>query len=293
MKKRLLLTLLSLTMFLMMCGFRENESKVFDDGELLTAEEEERLQELCIETAKKTELDIVVVTTSDLGYKSAMSYADDFYDEGKYGYEYEYGSGVLFLIYEDPYSDEGEVYISTAGLGILYIDDYDVETILDAGWDDFAYDREYYNCFTRMIEKTEYIVEHFEHLKGTEEVLEAWYDGEYRYYEEFIYDYDKTGREPNFFSCFIMCGGAAILVAGIAVLVMNGTYKNKMTVSGGTYFRKNSFKMNSNYDNFIRTDVTRVRIESSSGSGGGGGRSGGSSHRSSGGRSHGGGGRRR
>ncbi len=293
MKKRLLFVLLSLTMFLMMCGFREDESKVFDDGNLLSDEQEQRLQELCIKTAKETELDIVVVTTSDLGFKSAMSYADDFYDEGRFGYEYEYGSGVLFLIYDYPNSTDGEVYISTAGLGILYIDDYDVEDILDAGWDDFAYEYDYCGCFEKMINKTARIVDNFQHLEGVEEVLDDWYAGEYSDYEQFINDYDYVGREPNFFGCLIMCGGAAVLVAGIVVLIMNSTYKTKVTVSGGTYFRKNSFKMNSNYDNFIRTDVSRVRIESSSSGGGGGSRSGGSSHRSSSGRSHGGGGRRR
>lgn len=295
MKRRLILALLMMAMFLMMCGFREDESKVFDDADLLTSDEKERLQELCIDTAKETELDIVIVTTDDLGYKSTVSYADDFYDEGAYGYEYEYGSGVLFLIYEDANSDEGEVYISTAGLGILYIDDSDVDDIIDAGWDDFAYDREYYDCLEKMINKMSDIVKDYEHLEGTDEVLEDWYNGEYSDYMEFIYDYDEVGRIPNFFSSFIMCGGIAAAIGGIAILCMNSSYNiKKMSVSGATYFKKNSFKMNQNYDNFVRTDVSRVRIESSSSSGGGGGhRSGGSSHRSSSGRSHGGGGRRR
>jgi len=292
MKKRLLFMFISLTMFLVMCGFRDNEAKVFDDGNLLTEDEENKLQELCIKTAKETELDIVVVTTADLGYKSAMAYADDFYDQGKYGYEFEYGSGILFLIYDYPNSTDGEVYISTAGLGILYIDDYDVEDILDAGWDDFAYEYDYYECFEKMIKKSTDIVKDYEHLKYTDEVLDDWYAGEYDDYEVFIADYDEVGKEPNLFGSIVMNAGVALVAAGISVLVMNGSYKNKMTVTGGTYFRDNSFKMHSNYDNFIRTDVSRVRIESSS-SGGGGGRSGGSSHRSSGGRSHGGGGRRR
>ncbi len=291
MKKRFLMLLFAMTMFLMLCGFREDENKVFDEGELLTDDEEEKLQELCIKTAKEIELDIVIVTTRDLGYKSTMSYADDFYDEGRFGYEYEYGSGVLFLIYEDP--NEGEVYISTAGLGILYIDDYDIETILDAGWDDFAYDYEYYNCLEKMINKTEYIVKHYEHLNGVDEVMDDWYDGKYEDYEDFIVDYVQYGKDPNFFSAFFFCGIVSVIVSGIFVLIQNSNYKNRMTVSGGTYFKKNSFVMHSNYDNFLRTDVTRVRIESNSSSGGGGGSRGGSSHRSSGGHSHGGGGRRR
>lgn len=290
MRRKLLLTFVMMLMFLSMCGFREDEKKVFDDGNLLSDSEEATLQELCIEKAKETELDIIVVTTKDLGYKSTTEYADDFYDNGRYGYEYENGSGILFLISEDP--SDSSVYISTAGLGILYIDDYDIETILDAGWNEFL-DYNYYDCLTNMINETQDIVSSFTHLSGTDEIVDAWYEGEYDDYADFINDYDYEGREPNLLSSIMISGAISAAVSGIVILIMNSAYKNKMTVSGKTYFRDNSFRMHNQYDNFLRTDVSRVRIESSSSSGGGGGRSGGSFHSSSSGSSHGGGGRSR
>ena len=96
---------------MIVCGFDSQEKKVYDDGELLTDAEEERLQELLVETAKRTEQDLIVVTIRDNGGKEAGDYADDFYDEHGFGYEKDNGSGVLFLID----MDARDFYISTAG----------------------------------------------------------------------------------------------------------------------------------------------------------------------------------
>lgn len=288
--KKLFIALTTAFMFLMTCGFTEGETRVFDMGDLLSESEEEKIQEKCESMAKKTELDIVVLTTKTLGNRTVQQYADDFYDQGKFGYEFEYGSGVLFLISEDP--RYGEVCISTAGLGILYIDDDDVEKILDAGWSEFE-NYNYYDCLLDMMEATQKIVLDFEHWVGVEDVLDKWYAGEYRYADEMVADYNHYGKEKNLGDSIMLSLFISLVVAIIAICAMNSSYKNKMTVDGGTYFRQNSFKMYNNYDNFIRTTVSRVKIESSSSGGGGGGRVGGSSHRSSGGRSHGGGSRRR
>ena len=69
----------------MTCGFTEGETRVFDMGDLLSESEEEKIQEKCESMAKKTELDIVVLTTKTLGNRTVQQYADDFYDDGGYG----------------------------------------------------------------------------------------------------------------------------------------------------------------------------------------------------------------
>jgi len=163
-----------------------DKQRVYDYPDFLNVLEEAKLQKLCDEVSESTKLDVVTVLTDDLGGKEARDYADDFYDNNRFGYEFEYGSGVLFLISED---GNGEVYISTAGLGILFIDDLDIERILDAGWDDFAYNYKYYDCLVKMIDKMENIVLNFEHLDGKEDVMKKWYSGEYSDYIEFYEDY--------------------------------------------------------------------------------------------------------
>lgn len=290
MKKKIILALSALMMFLCMCGFREDEEKVHDRAGLFTEAQAEKLQQLCIEYGKKTKMDILVLTTDYLGNSTCQEYADDFYDYGGYGYEEDLKnpSGIVFLISVDP--KDRQIYISTAGLAILYIDDGDVEDILDVGYNDCVAGN-YYEAERKMIIKAANIIEYFTRNDKAEELLEVWYEGDFDTPEEFITYYDKYSNKfmnncmVIFFSLVI-----ALVVAAISIAVMNKKYTNTSSVSGGTYFLKKSFIMHNNFDNFIRTDVVRTKIESSS-SGGGSSRSGGSSHSSSSGRSHGGGGR--
>ncbi len=113
---------------LLLCGYSNLDEKVFDDADLLTDEEEEKLQEAIVSMAQETSFDIIVVTASDTGGKTSQQYADDFYDDHEFGYEQDNGSGILFLI--DMYNRE--YYISTAGEAISAFTDADIEDMLDA-----------------------------------------------------------------------------------------------------------------------------------------------------------------
>ncbi len=290
MKKKVILALMSMFIFFTMCGFREDEEKVYDDAGLFTEEEIEDLNEKCLEFAEATQLDIIVVTTADLGSKSSFEYTADFYIEGEFGYEEDISgpSGIVFFISVDPYCRE--IYILTAGIAQIYLDDSgednDIDDIIDAGYYDCKSGL-YYKAMMAMLDRGQSLVERYELAPDTEEVIEAWYEGDYEKSEDFIEDYEyHSYRTMKSFMAIGVCFLIGLAVSGIFVGIMNRKYKNKMIANGGTYFEKNSFVMKSNYDNFVRTDVTRVRIESSSGGGGGGGGG------SRGGRSFGGGGRR-
>ena len=62
------------------------------DGET-TSKIEEQLREISV----RQKMDIVIVTTNSLDGKTPVDYADDFYDEGGYGY-FDSRDGVLFLL---------------------------------------------------------------------------------------------------------------------------------------------------------------------------------------------------
>ena len=110
------------------CGFDRQEKKVYDDGELLTEDEEAGLQELLVETADRTEQDLIIVTIRDNGGKESGDFADDFYDRHGFGYEKKNGSGVLFLIDMDART----FYIRTAGTAIERYTDAEISDTLDA-----------------------------------------------------------------------------------------------------------------------------------------------------------------
>ena len=280
----------------------DNTQYVYDYADVFTDSEELKLQEMCEETGKELGLDLVIVTSRDLGKGDSNSYvsdstvekyereyADDFYDYGGYS-----DSGVLYLLD----LDYDGIYVSTAGLGMVYIDDYDVETLLDAIWEEY-YDYYYYESAEAFVETVEDIVKPRMSDGDFEDLEEAWNKGNYSDYDDFKRDYNDDildAYAENFFTKFkspLISAGVAAVIALIAVLIMCFKSSTKMTAGSRTYLKNGSFNVLQRYDRFTHTTTTSHRVNTSSGGGGGGSRGHSSSHRSSSGRSHGGGGRRR
>jgi uncharacterized protein len=104
--------------------------KVIDGAGLFKAGEMQKIQAKIAETAKATNMDVVVVTTKSKNGKTAEQYADDVYDQGGYGTGTK-KSGFLYLI-----DMEGrKIYISTAGGAITLLTDKRIDAILDDAFD--------------------------------------------------------------------------------------------------------------------------------------------------------------
>lgn len=125
--------------------FEENQSKVYDGAGLFTEEEINNIQVMCINSAKQTELDVMIVTTDDAEGKSSEEYADDFYDNMKFGYD-QMASGILFLID----MDNREYYISTAGKAIEYFNDDILEDMINS-LHDYMVSGDYYTASEAFI----------------------------------------------------------------------------------------------------------------------------------------------
>lgn len=130
MKKRVfsgaLLTLLVCVLFLAF-PVQAESSRVFDEAGLFTQQEKQSLEELTKQYIEKTSLDLVIVTTDDTQGKSTRAYADDFYDDNRFGIGAD-RSGALFLID----MDNREAYISTHGKAIRILTDRRIREITDA-----------------------------------------------------------------------------------------------------------------------------------------------------------------
>lgn len=251
------------------------EQKIYDFADLLTSEEEEQLQERSLSVGKQVETDILVVTIDDAEGKSAMAYADDFYDNGAYGYEQPYGTGILLLID----MDNREAWISTSGEAIDHFSEARINATLD---DVFMYlpEGDYYNSALVFIENVEeYMVSLPSSSNKNEYNPDTYPDTNFYYDKE-----ESILRNP------LICLLIGVLVGGVSILIMVSRAKSRMTVGGNTYVEPGSFHVNSRRDTFLRTSTVTRRIESNNNSGGG--FSGGGRHTSSGGRSHGGGGRK-
>ncbi len=236
--------------------------RVFDNADVLTDEEEQKLRDYIAECEEKYHIDLVLVTINQdvesLGYWDTvmMNQADDFYDQNNYGYNKIHGDGALLLDnwYEDEYGSQAGSWLSTCGSVYNKMGNYEINQVVDA-----VYDR---------VESNPYAA-----------------------YKAYI---DTT--------CEIMNSGSLklpwllILIAPIVIAVIYASAhlvqsKAKDTTTAKTYVENGKYTVTDSRDDFIRKNVVSRRIETSSSggvrSGGGGG------HRSGGGVRHGGGGRRR
>lgn len=246
------------------------KERVFDQADVLSDEEEEKLRKLIAKRERQTGCDIVLVTLNeslrDYAYerqeyvsaeKYVMLYADDFYDEHLFGYDKPQGNGVLLL-------------------DNLYRED-----------DGYAYS---WLCTTGKAEG-KYTNSMIDHLL---EKSYRWskispYQGYKAYVNQFYHDMNGFGLVNVNFSVPVLLV-VSLVMAVVFVVVNTGSEAGRKTTSAKTYVKGGKVKMNHKEDRFIRKNVVQHRIQTNSGGGGHGG--GGGHHISSGGVSHGGGGHR-
>ena len=293
--KKNIITVICVTLLcsLLLCGYgsyKEGDQRVFDDAELLDELEEQTVQEEIEKTIEKLSMDIIVVTIDDAYGKSAMAYADDYYDEHGFGYGDSYGPGILFLID----MDNREIYLSTAGQAIAQFTDGEIDQMLDSIYYWMAEGRWYDACM-------EFVYQVDEYADNEELDQNVYYDKDTDTFVEYTEDELKAIRRKAAMERILSPGsilgklGIAMVIGAVSVLIMRINV-NRNTVPGGrVYMKAGSGQIRQRYDHKTNTTVTKRHIprnNTSSGtrSGGGGGHS--SVHRSSAGRSHGGGGRK-
>ena len=113
----LLCLLLAVFLALPVCA---NSPLVLDYANLMISEEERSLEKLCGQVGIDSEMDIVLLTVPNLMGRSAMDFADDFYDNNGYRQ-----NGLIFLL------DMGsrQWHISTSGTAVSALTDRDLERI--------------------------------------------------------------------------------------------------------------------------------------------------------------------
>lgn len=256
-------------------GRRQNtecttKERVFDKADILTDKEEEKLRRLIAKREEQTGCDIVVVTLNEslkeyarsrqdyVSYdKFVMVYADNFYDEHKFGYNKANGNGVLML--DNLYRE-------------------------DDGW---AYS---WLCTTGKAEEkyTSGMIDHLLEKSYRWSKISPYY-GYKAYVNQFYHDMNGFGFININFSVPIIL--LAALIASVFFILCNkGSSVGAKTTSAKTYLKNGKVKMNRKEDRFIRKTVTQHRIQTGGGGSGGGGSGG--HHISGGGVSHGGGGHR-
>ncbi len=235
--------------------------RLVDSADLLDSSQEAQLLSQLDEISQRQQFDVVVVTVNSLGGKSAMDYADDFYDDGGYGYGDD-RDGALLLVC----MDERDWWVSTTGFGITAITDYGLENMSQQFLPDLQ-SGDYADAFATFAAVCDRFVT--EARAGTP------------------YDLQPSDQSVLVFMCLT---GSLLLGALVALLIVTSMKCKLKSVrpqpAAAAYTKPGSLQMTSKQDLFLYHTVSRRPRPKDTGSSSGGSRT----HTSSSGTRHGGGG---
>ena len=249
-----------------------NGTNVNDDADLLTDEEEATLITTINTIKDKYSFDVVIHTTNDIGDKTIVDYADDYYDYNGFGCG-ENKDGLLFMLSMGVGEGNSDYYTSTCGYGITAFTDYaiyDSDSVINSIVVEYLSQGEYYEAFTKYLS----LVDEF--------LNEAKINQPY--------DYNNEYDIPVGFETVVVYEAIAVVIALIIAAINGMRLKRKMktnvlNASASDYLKKDSLEIRESWEVYSHSDITKTARASSSSSGGGS-----SSHSSSSGSSHGGGG---
>ncbi len=244
--------------------------RVFDYGDVLTDQEENKLRKLIAKREKQTGCDIVLVTLQESLKEYAREiepyvdydqfvrvYAEEFYEDNNFGYNKANGDGVLLV--DNWYrEDDGSIYTWFCTTGKVK-DAYSSRNV------------------NHILDNVYRYVEH----------------DPYRAYKTYINDFYHDMSGMRLFNLYVPDFVPWVIgfVAAVVFIIRNRRSKSgAKTTTAVTYVDGMEPRFRVKEDRFLRKSVVTRKIETSSGGGGGGGHSGGGG---GGGGSHGGGGHSR
>ena len=208
----------------------KEKALVNDFSNIMSDDEEERLNRKLQKIKDKYGFDAVVVTTDSFNGMSARDYADDFYDYSQYSKD-----GILFVLN----MTERTWYVSTKGKGIDYFTDYGIDAIFEEMAEDLS-DGKYYDAFVIYADKVEkYVVNG---MQGN------------------VVD---VGNEEKSFGVFNVMISA--IVGAISSLITSLSLRGRMKNVSRQHFARNysvsdTFDINGASDMLVNRHVSRTRM---------------------------------
>lgn len=256
--KRYVTLILVISLCLFLCfpvSAGEQMPRLIDEADLLTNSEEASLLATLNEISERQGMDIVVLTVYSLDGKSPRAYADDFYDNGGYGYD-----GILLLLS----MEFRDWYISTSGYGITALTDAGIDYISDQFLPALSSGK-YADAFTTYATLCDDFIDEAKTGKP--------------------YDIGSLPKAPFAVGQKLLLSLViGFVIAFIITSIMKSKLKSvKAQAAANNYVRAGSLQITHSHDRFLYRHVDRRARPQNNGGGS-------STHTSSSGRSHGGGG---
>lgn len=215
------------------------KSRVVDQADVLTQEEEQKLAEYIANIREKYKFDLLILTMDSIGDRQGDYYAADYFDNNGYG-EGPNHDGVCFFYVREGDRNENTVFFVKTGSGERIftpdVDDEIAEQIRP-----YMRQKNYGGAFaTYVLQVESYLVAH-----------------------------QAFNRANRMLPIFLIIG---LLIGVMVALAFKSQMKTVRRKSGAmSYVRDGSFHLSRQQDIYLYTTTVRRRIETSSGGGGGGG----------------------
>jgi uncharacterized protein len=210
---------------------------IYDDAALLSQKEYDELNAMANQYGAERETDIMIVTTKNAENIDVMKLTQDFYDEHAPGYDKPHGNAVILTLD----MNNREIYLAGFYKAELYLDDGRLDKIRDRITPDLS-NGDYALAFQTYIQTA------------------------YKYMGV------RPGTDPDFilfhiwFQLIVSIG-----VAGAIVSLMVFRSGGRTTVTRRTYEDTATSGIIGQRDQYIRTTITKQKIEKNNGGGSGGG----------------------
>ena len=203
---------------------------IVDYADLLTDDEEQALAEKIYELEYNYDSTLVILTLDSLGNRSAMEYADDFYDYNGYGMG-ENHDGAIFLIS----MENRDYWFGTTGSAIYTYSDSDIDYICGECRGDLSAGN-YYGAFDTLINEC------------SDEL------------------YSEAQSQVFTVGKFLICLTIGAVIGLIILLGFIGQLKTVAPAKGASDYTSSELKLTKKSDLFIRSSISKTKRESSSGS---------------------------
>ncbi len=220
----------------------DSYTQVYDDASLLSTDEWEDLNQMCIDYGDEVGINIYILTHND----SSSTYPEEYIEE--FDMQFPPSDSVYFL-YD---LNRNEIFIEGYGLAETYIHSKRIDKIFDYMVDDLKAGY-YYDAFKTYIEMSSSYM-----LDDSELNYDHNYDYNYDSLpDDSYYDYDQVTEKP-FHNIWVQLA-ISLGIGFVAVLIMAYNSGGKMTVKGQDYLDQSRPGLIGKRDTYLRTRTTRVR----------------------------------
>ena len=249
MKKRFFALILALTVLACMgvSASALDHSCVVDEAGVLTAEEVQMLDEYAADVTQKHCCEVAVVFVQNLGGKSSVAYADDYYDYNGFGYG-ENDDGILLLVSVG----DREFATTTYGLGAVVFSDYNLSILEDDYFVPELAGSNWAGAAEAFIYGCDAMLTYYENSanEAASQTSGGGYVGGY--------EAPTSGRSNiGGYAIFGLIG--SFLLAGIPTGMMKKKLKSvEKQYSANEYARAGSFMLRRNNDRFLYAHVSKT-----------------------------------